>query len=263
MLLRGIAFAEARRNSARRVFKNRDKTQGCERDALDLSHDGSLARHVRMKMMAYQPMEVPLSSIFSNSFESEAISLFATASKLATVEDEGPKRPEGPIRPSAASLKVSPTARAILQASRSSKKLVTPVSTRDAETITAKSSASAEHKIMYLSTREARRPKGPAKLREILEKRETVLSKWRDDVCSGEELPEVEIISLLEEQIPRYRLRADTLTQFQGYENADWFIPAPALKSEDVDLKLSPDQIRETLNYFSKYNLQFICKFFI
>jgi trafficking kinesin-binding protein 1 len=35
-------------------------------------------------------------------------------------------------------------------------------------------------------------------------------------VCSGEELPEVEIISLLEEQIPRYRLRADTLTQFQG-----------------------------------------------
>jgi len=67
MLLRGIAFAEARRNSARRVFKNRDKTQGCERD---LSHDGSLARHVRMKMMAYQPMEVPLSSIFSNSFVS-------------------------------------------------------------------------------------------------------------------------------------------------------------------------------------------------
>ncbi|XP_018360732.1 PREDICTED: trafficking kinesin-binding protein milt isoform X3 [Trachymyrmex cornetzi] len=103
---------------------------------------------------------------------------------------------------------------------------------------------------MYLGTREVRRPKGPAKLREILEKRETVLSKWRDDVCSGEELPEVEIISLLEEQIPRYRLRADTLTQFQGYENADWFIPAPALKSEDVDLKLSPDQIRETLNYF-------------
>ncbi|XP_039305083.1 trafficking kinesin-binding protein milt isoform X2 [Solenopsis invicta] len=139
--------------------------------------------------------------------ESEAISFVATASKLATVEDEGPKRPEGPIRSSAASLKVSPTARATLQALRSPKsKLVTRVSTRDAETIT--------------------------------------------DVCSGEELPEVEIISLLEEQIPRYRLRADTLTQFQGYENADWFIPAPALKSEDVDLKLSPDQIRETLNYF-------------
>jgi len=38
-----------------------------------------------------------------------------------------------------------------------------------------------------------------------------------------------------------------------GYENADWFIPAPALRSEDADLKLSPDQIRETLNYFSEY----------
>ncbi|PBC27437.1 Trafficking kinesin-binding protein milt [Apis cerana cerana] len=71
------------------------------------------------------------------------------------------------------------------------------------------------------------------------------------EVCSGGELPEVEIISLLEEQIPRYRLRADTLTQFQGYENADWFIPSPALKSVDTDLKLSPDQIRETLNYFN------------
>jgi len=40
------------------------------------------------------------------------------------------------------------------------------------------------------------------------------------DVCSGGELPEVEIISLLEEQIPRYRLRADTLTQFKGGLNS-------------------------------------------
>lgn len=39
-------------------------------------------------------------------------------------------------------------------------------------------------------------------------------------MCSGAELPEVEIISLIEEQIPRYRLRADTLTQFKGkYEH--------------------------------------------
>ncbi|KAK4875165.1 hypothetical protein RN001_011587 [Aquatica leii] len=35
-----------------------------------------------------------------------------------------------------------------------------------------------------------------------------------------------------------------------GYENQDWFIPSPALKVEEADLKLSPDQIRETLNYF-------------
>ncbi|GLG97606.1 Trafficking kinesin-binding protein [Gryllus bimaculatus] len=66
----------------------------------------------------------------------------------------------------------------------------------------------------------------------------------------GEELPEVEIISLLEEQIPRYRLRADTLTQFTGYENEDWYIPAPALKVDDTDLKLTSEQIREVLNYF-------------
>lgn len=39
-----------------------------------------------------------------------------------------------------------------------------------------------------------------------------------------------------------------------GYENADWFIPSPALNLKDEDLKLSPDQIRETLNYFSEYN---------
>lgn len=60
----------------------------------------------------------------------------------------------------------------------------------------------------------------------------------------------MEIISLLEEQIPRYKLRADTLTQFGGYENQDWFIPSPALQVDEADLKLSPDQIRETLNYF-------------
>ncbi|XP_050302934.1 trafficking kinesin-binding protein milt isoform X3 [Anthonomus grandis grandis] len=70
------------------------------------------------------------------------------------------------------------------------------------------------------------------------------------ELCSGESLPEVEIISLLEEQIPRYKLRADTLTKFGGYENQDWFIPTPALQVDEADLKLSPDQIRETLNYF-------------
>lgn len=70
------------------------------------------------------------------------------------------------------------------------------------------------------------------------------------ELCSGESLPEVEIISLLEEQIPRYKLRADTLTKFGGYDNQDWFIPSPALEIDEADLKLSPDQIRETLNYF-------------
>ncbi|XP_008214417.1 trafficking kinesin-binding protein milt isoform X3 [Nasonia vitripennis] len=134
----------------------------------------------------------------------EAISLVATAaSKLAAVEDVGPKRPEASPT---ASVKVSPATRATLQ-KLSKARINAPTRTfRDAETIT--------------------------------------------EVCSGEELPEVEIISLLEEQIPRYRLRADTLTQFQGYENSDWYIPSAKVAQEEEDLKLSPDQIRETLNYF-------------
>ncbi|XP_063921916.1 trafficking kinesin-binding protein milt isoform X2 [Zophobas morio] len=82
------------------------------------------------------------------------------------------------------------------------------------------------------------------------EKQSEVLSNWNNELCSGESLPEVEIISLLEEQIPKYKLRADTLTKFGGYENQDWFIPSPALQIDEADLKLSPDQIRETLNYF-------------
>lgn len=39
----------------------------------------------------------------------------------------------------------------------------------------------------------------------------------------------------------------------EGYDNQDWFIPSPALEVDEADLKLSPDQIRETLNYFRKY----------
>uniref|UniRef100_A0A8D9DRA6 Trafficking kinesin-binding protein 1 n=1 Tax=Cacopsylla melanoneura TaxID=428564 RepID=A0A8D9DRA6_9HEMI len=70
------------------------------------------------------------------------------------------------------------------------------------------------------------------------------------DVCCGGDLPEVEIISLLEEQLPQYKLRADTLTEFIGYDNQDWFIPS-GLQADDPTA-LTPDQIRETLNYFRK-----------
>lgn len=107
------------------------------------------------------------------------------------------------------------------------------------------------------------------------------------DLCSSEHLPEIEIFSLLEEQIPKYKIRADTLTQFTGYENQvnsfrhkkwyeltyefvqlihtyvrllgiffsfqDWFVPSPALKIPEEGLALNKDQIRETLNYFRKY----------
>lgn len=93
-------------------------------------------------------------------------------------------------------------------------------------------------------------------------------------MCSSEHLPEVEIFSLLEEQIPKYKLRVDSLTQFGGYENQvikrnmtkycylqqkmyptinvfqDWFVPSPALPIPAGGFGLNKDQIRETLNYF-------------
>ncbi|XP_055845307.1 trafficking kinesin-binding protein milt isoform X1 [Episyrphus balteatus] len=70
------------------------------------------------------------------------------------------------------------------------------------------------------------------------------------DICNSDNLPEVEIFSLLEEKIPKYKVRTDVLTDFAGYTNEDWFIPAPALKIPVEGLGLTKDQTRETLNYF-------------
>ncbi|XP_018093432.1 trafficking kinesin-binding protein 1 isoform X2 [Xenopus laevis] len=65
------------------------------------------------------------------------------------------------------------------------------------------------------------------------------------DVCTNGDMPEVEIISLLQEQLPRYTLRADTMF---GYEHDDW-LHTPLLP-QDLPLQLTPEQIAETLNYF-------------
>ncbi|KAL0166480.1 hypothetical protein M9458_038324, partial [Cirrhinus mrigala] len=75
-------------------------------------------------------------------------------------------------------------------------------------------------------------------------------ARYRDaetitDVCNSTELPEVEIISLLEEQLPVYRLRADCV---YGYEHDDW-IHTPLI-SPDTRIDLTSEQIEETLNYF-------------
>ncbi|XP_055646083.1 LOW QUALITY PROTEIN: uncharacterized protein LOC129782675 [Falco peregrinus] len=64
------------------------------------------------------------------------------------------------------------------------------------------------------------------------------------DLCSGD-VPEVEIISLLGEPLPRYTLRADTLF---GYDHEDW-LRAPPRPPEPV-APLTPQQIEETLRYF-------------
>jgi len=63
---------------------------------------------------------------------------------------------------------------------------------------------------------------------------------------SSANVPEVEIVSLLEESIPRYRLRQDYLTQFAGNENEDWVIETPVLKSS---ANLTPEQAEATLDY--------------
>uniref|UniRef100_A0A673K9B9 Trafficking kinesin-binding protein 1-like n=1 Tax=Sinocyclocheilus rhinocerous TaxID=307959 RepID=A0A673K9B9_9TELE len=73
----------------------------------------------------------------------------------------------------------------------------------------------------------------------------TSLSLSVVDVCNSTELPEVEIISLLEEQLPVYRLRADCV---YGYEHDDW-IHTPLI-SPDTRIDLTSEQIEETLNYF-------------
>uniref|UniRef100_A0A4W6FQ40 Trafficking kinesin protein 1 n=1 Tax=Lates calcarifer TaxID=8187 RepID=A0A4W6FQ40_LATCA len=65
------------------------------------------------------------------------------------------------------------------------------------------------------------------------------------DVCNSTDLPEFEIISLLEEQLPVYRLRADTV---YGYDHDDW-LHTP-LVAPDAKLDLTTEQIEETLKYF-------------
>ncbi|KAJ7313610.1 hypothetical protein JRQ81_005150 [Phrynocephalus forsythii] len=65
------------------------------------------------------------------------------------------------------------------------------------------------------------------------------------DLCNSANVPEVEIISLLEEQLPLYQLRADKVF---GYDHDDW-IQTPLVPS-DVAGHLTPQQTKETLEYF-------------
>uniref|UniRef100_A0A8D3C005 Trafficking kinesin protein 1 n=1 Tax=Scophthalmus maximus TaxID=52904 RepID=A0A8D3C005_SCOMX len=82
------------------------------------------------------------------------------------------------------------------------------------------------------------------KIRTILKCLSLSLS-FSTDVCNSTDLPELEIISLLEEQLPVYKLRADTIF---GYEQDDW-LHTP-LVEPDSALDLTTEQIEETLKYF-------------
>ena len=72
------------------------------------------------------------------------------------------------------------------------------------------------------------------------------------DICQAHGdngLPEVDLVSLIEEKLPRYTLRADSLTDFSGYSNLDWTVETPCL-APDIDLDLSTEFVRQTLDYF-------------
>jgi hypothetical protein len=79
------------------------------------------------------------------------------------------------------------------------------------------------------------------------------------DLCTSLEVDEVEIFSLIEEQIPKYKIRTDKITRFAGTANQDFeFVQFPALNiPANVGLGLNGDQMRETLNYFRKYHFIF------
>ncbi|KAM9287630.1 trafficking kinesin-binding protein 2 isoform 2-T3 [Morus bassanus] len=64
------------------------------------------------------------------------------------------------------------------------------------------------------------------------------------DVCSSEDLPEVELVSMLEEQLPDYKLRVDSLYL---YENQDW-IQSPACHGHLPEIT-SPAHDQEPFRY--------------
>ena len=76
------------------------------------------------------------------------------------------------------------------------------------------------------------------------------------ELSSPEDPDEVEVLSLVQEQIPRYRLRADTVTDFTGYRDTDFLNTGAksrcAAVNEQTNLDLSPEQIGESLNYFGE-----------
>lgn len=64
------------------------------------------------------------------------------------------------------------------------------------------------------------------------------------DVCSNDDLPEVELVNLLEEQLPQYKLRVDSLFL---YENQDW--TQSSHQQQNASDALSPVLAEETFRY--------------
>lgn len=73
-------------------------------------------------------------------------------------------------------------------------------------------------------------------------------------MCISEDLPEIELVSLVSESLPQYKLRADTVTDFTLYRHQDWGIKSPPLVTAQ-ELQLSNEQITEVLKYFGKLEM--------
>ncbi|MGH0127037.1 UNVERIFIED_CONTAM: hypothetical protein FKN15_030424 [Acipenser sinensis] len=65
------------------------------------------------------------------------------------------------------------------------------------------------------------------------------------DVGCSEDLPEAELVGLLEDQLPQYRLQADSLYL---YDSQDW-VQSPTYSTDDVSSALSPVLAEETFRY--------------
>ena len=89
----------------------------------------------------------------------------------------------------------------------------------------------------------------------VKSKRRSVDCSTLTDLHSSPAVPEVEVISLLDEELPRYRLRADYLTEFGGYANADFadasVIETPCLPEGDEErlVGLTGEQAEATLEF--------------
>ena len=81
-----------------------------------------------------------------------------------------------------------------------------------------------------------------------------ILLLFCTDICTSENLPEVEVFSLLDEKLPAYKLRADSIF---SHSNCDW-IKAPLYFDEQQISELTNEQIQFTLDYFSNYIFAFL-----
>ena len=68
------------------------------------------------------------------------------------------------------------------------------------------------------------------------------------DICCSDNIAEVDLFSIINDNLPLYKLRANSLFT---HNNTDW-IQAPLYVDDDTIGDLTTEQIKHTLDYFSK-----------